>query len=61
MKTYKITGTVNRNPSEQEKSANNRLSKVKRFQEWFAKISPTALDSTLEDAKWNYLQEKHNL
>ena len=55
------TTKIDNNSPEQEKSANNRPSKVKTFQEWFAKTAPTTSALTVEDTKWNYLKEKHNL
>ena len=55
------TTKIDKSSSEQEKSVNNRPSKVKIFQEWFAKTTPKASALTVEETKWNYLKEKHNL
>ncbi|MEM9275016.1 MAG: hypothetical protein AAGA80_18930 [Cyanobacteria bacterium P01_F01_bin.143] len=61
MQADKLKRKIDNNSSEQEKSANHRPSKVKIFQEWFAKTSPTASALAVENIKWNYLQKKYNL
>lgn len=38
-----------------------RPSKVKAFQDWFAKTQPAISDLDVDETKWNYLKEKHNL
>jgi hypothetical protein len=38
-----------------------RPSKVKTFQQWFAKTKANSPDLDLDKAKWEYLQEKYNL
>jgi hypothetical protein len=38
-----------------------RPSKVKSFQDWFAKTEPTSSEIEPDEAKWDYLKEKHNL
>ena len=45
----------------QDKQVENRPSKVKAFQDWFAKVEPTELDINVDDAKWEYIKEKYNL
>ena len=41
--------------------SSKRPSKVKTFQDWFAKTEPATSALNLDDTKWNYLKEKHNL
>lgn len=38
-----------------------RPTKVKAFQDWFIKTQPEISDINVDEAKWNYLKEKHNL
>ena len=52
---------IENNQPYQEKQFKNRPSKVKAFQNWFAKTEPTASDLDANDAKWEYLKEKHYL
>jgi hypothetical protein len=47
--------------ADSEQSLNNRPSKVKAFQSWFAKTEAELLDVDLEDSKWQHFQEKYKL
>jgi hypothetical protein len=38
-----------------------RRSKIKALQNWFEKTQPAPPDFDPEQAKWEYLKEKHNL
>lgn len=38
-----------------------RKTKIKALQEWFEKTQPPPLDFDPDQAKWEYLKEKHNL
>jgi hypothetical protein len=49
------------NKSTNDEQIKQRPSKVKTFQDWFAKTEPISSDITPDDAKWDYLKEKHNL
>jgi hypothetical protein len=44
-----------------EERIEKRPSKVKTFQQWFAKTEATSSKFEPDKAKWEYLQEKHNL
>ena len=35
--------------------------KIKAFQDWFEKTQPAPPDFDPDEAKWEYLKEKHNL
>jgi hypothetical protein len=49
------------NKSTNDEQIKQRPSKVKAFQDWFAKTEDISSDITSDDAKWNYLKEKHSL
>ncbi|MFM7408745.1 MAG: hypothetical protein ACKO3K_19330 [Cuspidothrix sp.] len=38
-----------------------RRTKIKALQNWFEKIQPAPPDFDLDQARWEYLKEKHNL
>jgi hypothetical protein len=38
-----------------------RLTKIKALQNWFEKTQPAPPDFDPDQAKWEYLKEKHNL
>lgn len=44
-----------------KQSLKNRPSKVKAFQNWFAKTEAKLSDVNIEENKWQYLQEKYEL
>lgn len=44
-----------------EEKIEKRPSKVKTFQQWFAKTEPNSSEFAPDEAKWEYLQEKYNL
>jgi hypothetical protein len=47
--------------SSNQEQIKKRPSKVKTFQNWFAKTEPISSDFASDDAKENSLKEKHNL
>lgn len=53
--------TTTENQSSQDKQIKKHPSKVKTFQDWFAKTELTSSDFDRDRAKWEYLKEKHNL
>jgi hypothetical protein len=55
------TNTTQENTSSNDERIKKRPSKVKTFQEWFAKTEPVSSDFEPDEAKWDYLKEKHNL
>jgi hypothetical protein len=42
-------------------TASKRPTKIKALQNWFQKTAPAPHDFDPEQAKWEYLKEKHNL
>ncbi len=42
-------------------TASKRLTKIKALQNWFQKTETAPSDFDPEQAKWEYLKEKHNL
>jgi hypothetical protein len=52
---------ITENKSINYEQIKKRPSKVKTFQDWFAKTEPISSGFTPDDAKWDYLKEKHNL
>ena len=50
-----------KNISLNEEKIEKRPSKVKTFQQWFAKTEPNSSELEPDEAKWEYLQEKYNL
>ena len=44
-----------------ENSNIERPSKVKAFTNWFAKAQPVISEFNADDARWNYMKEKHDL
>jgi hypothetical protein len=55
------SATTTENKSSNDESLKKRPSKVKTFQDWFAKTKPTSSNFDPDEAKWDYLKEKHNL
>jgi hypothetical protein len=55
------TATTTANQPSNDERIKKRPSKVKTFQEWFAKTEPVSSDFEPDKAKWDYLKEKHNL
>ncbi|MBP5971820.1 hypothetical protein HW132_03490 [Brasilonema sp. CT11] len=51
------TETVTESQSEKPK----RQTKIKALQDWFEKTEPPPPDFDPDQAKWEYLKEKHNL
>jgi hypothetical protein len=56
-----LQSTTTKNKSTNYEQITKRPSKVKTFQDWFAKTEPISSDFMPDDAKWDYLKEKHNL
>ena len=56
-----LQSATKKNMSLNEENIEKRPSKVKTFQQWFAKTEPNSSEFEPDDAKWEYLQEKHNL
>jgi hypothetical protein len=56
-----LQSATTENQSTNHGQIQKRPSKVKTFQDWFAKTEPISSDLTPDDAKWDYLKEKHNL
>jgi hypothetical protein len=56
-----LQSATTENKSTDHEQIKKRPSKVKTFQDWFAKTEPISSDLTPDDAKWDYLKEKHNL
>jgi hypothetical protein len=52
---------ITENKSTNHEKIKKRPSKVRTFQDWFAKTEPISSGFTPDDAKWDYLKEKHNL
>ncbi|MGL5873750.1 MAG: hypothetical protein ACRC2R_15535 [Xenococcaceae cyanobacterium] len=55
------TATTTEKESSHDEVIKKRPSKVKSFQDWFAKTEPTSSNFEPDEAKWDYLKEKHNL
>jgi hypothetical protein len=55
------TAIATENKASHDERINKRPSKVKTFQEWFAKTEPVSSTFDPDEAKWDYLKEKHNL
>ncbi|AKG23228.1 hypothetical protein [Calothrix sp. 336/3] len=47
--------------TERQPDKPKRKSKVKALQDWFEKTQPASPDFDPDQAKWEYLKEKHNL
>lgn len=48
-------------PTESQIEKPRRKSKIKALQAWFEKTQPAPPDFDADEAKWEYLKEKHNL
>jgi hypothetical protein len=55
------TATTTEKESSHDERMKKRPSKVKSFQDWFAKTEPISSKIEPDEAKWDYLKEKHNL
>ncbi|MDJ0595891.1 MAG: hypothetical protein QNJ72_38905 [Pleurocapsa sp. MO_226.B13] len=56
-----LQSATTKNTSFNKERIEKRPSKVKTFQQWFAKTKPTLSEFEPDKAKWEYLQEKYNL
>ena len=55
------SSTTRENNSFSDQQSENYPSKVKTFQQWFAKAEVTSSECEPDQAKWEYLKEKYNL
>ncbi|WP_238361111.1 hypothetical protein [Iningainema tapete] len=54
-----VTTTVTE--TESQAQTPKRPTKIKALQNWFEKTQPASADFDTDQAKWEYLKEKHNL
>ncbi|BAZ87299.1 hypothetical protein [Dolichospermum compactum] len=60
MQAYKLDHTTDPT-SEPAPETPKRRTKIKTLQNWFEKTQPAPPDFDPDQAKWEYLKEKHNL
>jgi hypothetical protein len=56
-----LQSATTENKSSNDESLKKRPSKVKTFHDWFTKTEPVSSNFEPDQAKWDYLKEKHNL